>query len=116
MIIVSGFNVYPNELEAVAAACTGVTECACVGRTDEKTGEAVRLHGDGAGRDAGARWGLAVDPAQRFCAYLPGRPARVTVATVYSAAYSMRQTASAGECVHERCAMGTGSKDVTIAA
>jgi len=43
MIIVSGFNVYPNEVEAVAAACTGVAECACVGRPDEKTGEAVRL-------------------------------------------------------------------------
>jgi long-chain acyl-CoA synthetase len=43
MIIVSGFNVYPNEVEAVAAACTGIAECACVGRTDEKTGEAVRL-------------------------------------------------------------------------
>jgi long-chain acyl-CoA synthetase len=43
MVIVSGFNVYPNEVEAVAAACTGVAECACVGRTDEKTGEAVRL-------------------------------------------------------------------------
>ena len=43
MIIVSGFNVYPNKVEAVAAACTGVTECACVGRPDEKTGEAVRM-------------------------------------------------------------------------
>ncbi len=43
MIIVSGFNVYPNEIEAVAAACPGVAECACVGRPDEKTGEAVRL-------------------------------------------------------------------------
>src|SRR5215831_600709 len=43
MIIVSGFNVYPNEIEAVAAACAGVAECACVGRPDEKTGEAVRL-------------------------------------------------------------------------
>jgi long-chain acyl-CoA synthetase len=43
MIIVSGFNVYPNEVEAVAAACSGVTECACVGRPDAKTGEAVRL-------------------------------------------------------------------------
>jgi len=43
MIIVSGFNVYPNEVEAVAAACVGVAECACVGRPDEKTGEAVRL-------------------------------------------------------------------------
>jgi long-chain acyl-CoA synthetase len=43
MIIVSGFNVYPNEVEAVAAACAGVAECACVGRPDAKTGEAVRL-------------------------------------------------------------------------
>ena len=43
MIIVSGFNVYPNEVEAVAAACTGVAECACVGQPDAKTGEAVRL-------------------------------------------------------------------------
>ena len=43
MIIVSGFNVYPNEVEAVASACTGVAECACVGKPDEKTGEAVRL-------------------------------------------------------------------------
>ena len=43
MIIVSGFNVYPNEVEAVAAACAGVAECACVGKPDGKTGEAVRL-------------------------------------------------------------------------
>jgi long-chain acyl-CoA synthetase len=43
MIIVSGFNVYPNEVEAVVAACSGVAECACVGKPDEKTGETVRL-------------------------------------------------------------------------
>src|SRR6516162_6310410 len=43
MILVSGFNVYPNEVEAVAAACAGVAECACVGKPDAKTGEAVRL-------------------------------------------------------------------------
>jgi long-chain acyl-CoA synthetase len=43
MIIVSGFNVFPNEVEAIAAACPGVAECACVGRPDDKTGEAVRL-------------------------------------------------------------------------
>ena len=41
MIIVSGFNVYPNEVEAVVTACRGVAECACVGIPDEKTGEAV---------------------------------------------------------------------------
>jgi long-chain acyl-CoA synthetase len=43
MIIVSGFNVYPNEVEAVAAACAGVAECACVGKPDEKTGEAIAM-------------------------------------------------------------------------
>lgn len=43
MIIVSGFNVYPNDVEAVATACPGVAECACVGVPDEKTGEAVKL-------------------------------------------------------------------------
>jgi len=44
MIIVSGFNVFPNEVEAVAAACAGVAEAACVGVPDERTGEAVRLY------------------------------------------------------------------------
>jgi long-chain acyl-CoA synthetase len=43
MVLVSGFNVYPNEVEAVVASCPGVAECACVGVPDEKTGEAVRL-------------------------------------------------------------------------
>ncbi|MBT9455545.1 MAG: AMP-binding protein [Burkholderiaceae bacterium] len=43
MIIVSGFNVYPNDVEAVASGCPGVAECACVGVPDEKTGEAVKL-------------------------------------------------------------------------
>jgi long-chain acyl-CoA synthetase len=43
MVLVSGFNVYPNDVEAVATACPGVAECACVGVPDEKTGEAVKL-------------------------------------------------------------------------
>ena len=43
MVIVSGFNVYPNEVEAVVTACPGVAECACVGVADDKTGEAVKL-------------------------------------------------------------------------
>jgi len=43
MVIVSGFNVYPNDVEAVASNCAGVAECACVGVPDEKTGEAVKL-------------------------------------------------------------------------
>jgi long-chain acyl-CoA synthetase len=43
MVIVSGFNVYPNEVEDVATAFPGVVECACVGVPDERTGEAVTL-------------------------------------------------------------------------
>ncbi|MDC8783794.1 AMP-binding protein [Roseateles koreensis] len=43
MIIVSGFNVFPNEIEAVAASCPGVVECACIGVPDEKSGESVQL-------------------------------------------------------------------------
>jgi long-chain acyl-CoA synthetase len=43
MVLVSGFNVYPNEVEDVVASCPGVMECAVVGVADEKTGEAVKL-------------------------------------------------------------------------
>ena len=43
MILVSGFNVYPNEIEDVAAMMPGVLECAAVGVADDKTGEAVKL-------------------------------------------------------------------------
>lgn len=43
MVIVSGFNVYPNDIEQVASKCEGVAECACIGMPDEKTGEAVKL-------------------------------------------------------------------------
>jgi len=43
MILVSGFNVYPNEIEDVVAQIPGVLECAAVGIPDEKTGEAVKL-------------------------------------------------------------------------
>ncbi|KAF1071428.1 long-chain-fatty-acid--CoA ligase [Variovorax sp.] len=43
MILVSGFNVYPNEIEDVVAQIPGVLECAAVGVNDEKTGEAVKL-------------------------------------------------------------------------
>jgi len=43
MILVSGFNVYPNEIEDVVAQVPGVLECAAVGIVDEKTGEAVKL-------------------------------------------------------------------------
>ncbi len=43
MVLVSGFNVYPNEVEDVAAAHPGVAECAVVGVPDDKTGEAIKL-------------------------------------------------------------------------
>jgi long-chain acyl-CoA synthetase len=43
MVLVSGFNVYPNEVEDVVAKLDGVLECAVVGVPDEKTGEAVKL-------------------------------------------------------------------------
>jgi long-chain acyl-CoA synthetase len=43
MILVSGFNVYPNEVEAVVSAHPGVEDCACIGVPDENTGEAVKL-------------------------------------------------------------------------
>lgn len=43
MILVSGFNVYPNEIEEVAVMHEGVLECAAVGVPDEHSGEAVKL-------------------------------------------------------------------------
>ncbi|WP_353149224.1 AMP-binding protein [Pollutimonas bauzanensis] len=43
MILVSGFNVYPNEIEEVVAEHPGVLECAAVGVPDGKTGEAIKL-------------------------------------------------------------------------
>ncbi|MES2048117.1 MAG: long-chain fatty acid--CoA ligase [Pseudomonadota bacterium] len=43
MILVSGFNVYPNEIEGVVAMHPGVLECACVGVPDANSGEAVKL-------------------------------------------------------------------------
>jgi long-chain acyl-CoA synthetase len=43
MILVSGFNVYPNDVEETVSLCPGILECAAVGVPDEKTGEAVKL-------------------------------------------------------------------------
>ncbi|KNY32119.1 long-chain fatty acid--CoA ligase [Agrobacterium sp. SUL3] len=43
MILVSGFNVYPNEVEEVAASHPGVLECAAIGVPDEHSGETVKL-------------------------------------------------------------------------
>lgn len=43
MILVSGFNVYPNEIEEVVASHSGVLEVAAIGVTDERSGEAVKI-------------------------------------------------------------------------
>jgi long-chain acyl-CoA synthetase len=43
MILVSGFNVYPNEIEQIVNLHPGVLECAAIGVPDEKSGEAVKL-------------------------------------------------------------------------
>ena len=43
MIVVSGFNVYPNELEDVLSKHPGVLECAAVGVNDEVSGEVVKM-------------------------------------------------------------------------
>ena len=43
MVLVSGFNVYPNEIEDVVYSHLDIIECAVVGVADEKTGEALKL-------------------------------------------------------------------------
>ena len=43
MILVSGFNVFPNELENVISLCPGVVECAAIGVADAKQGEAIKV-------------------------------------------------------------------------
>jgi acyl-CoA synthetase (AMP-forming)/AMP-acid ligase II len=43
MIIVSGFNVFPSELENVISTCPGVVECAAIGIPDEMQGEAIKV-------------------------------------------------------------------------
>jgi len=44
MILVSGFNVYPNEIESVVAMMPSVLECACIGVPDERCGEVPHLY------------------------------------------------------------------------
>jgi long-chain acyl-CoA synthetase len=44
MILVSGFNVYPNEVEDVVASHPGVLECAAIGIPDAKSGELVKVY------------------------------------------------------------------------
>ena len=44
MILVSGFNVFPNEIESVMLDCKGIVECAVIGIPDEHQGEAVKIY------------------------------------------------------------------------
>ena len=44
MILVSGFNVFPSELENVISLCDGVLECAVIGVPDSKAGEAIKVY------------------------------------------------------------------------
>ncbi len=61
MILVSGFNVYPNEIEATVAGMPEVLESACVGYPNEKTGEGVALFVVAKTND------LTVEDVQAFC-------------------------------------------------
>jgi long-chain acyl-CoA synthetase len=61
MILVSGFNVYPNEIESVMATHPGVVECAAIGVPDERSGEAVKVFV--VRRDPA----LTVEQLQEFC-------------------------------------------------
>ncbi|WP_101756587.1 AMP-binding protein [Oceanicoccus sp. KOV_DT_Chl] len=60
MIVVSGFNVYPNELEDVMSEHPQVVECAAVGVADEKSGEAVKMF-------VVVSEPVAVEDLQQFC-------------------------------------------------
>jgi long-chain acyl-CoA synthetase len=61
MIIVSGFNAFPNELENVISTCPGVVECAAIGVADAKQGEAIKVFV--VKNDAG----LTEDQVMNFC-------------------------------------------------
>ena len=79
MILVSGFNVYPNEIESVVATHPGVLECGVVGVPDEKTGEAVKvvIVQEGSGPHQGGRDRALQDAAHRLQAAAPrGVPRR----------------------------------------
>jgi len=60
LIIVSGFNVYPNEIEEVVMAHPHVAQCAAIGVADERSGEAVKLF-------VVAREGLQLDELKAYC-------------------------------------------------
>ncbi|HSX69518.1 MAG TPA: AMP-binding protein, partial [Pseudomonas sp.] len=61
MIIVSGFNVYPNEIEEVVMAHPKVASCAAIGVPDDKSGEAVKLF------VVAREGGVSVEEIKAFC-------------------------------------------------
>ena len=61
MVIVSGFNVYPNEIEGVVCGHSDIIECASIGIEDDKTGEAILLY------VVSTNSQLTADEIQRFC-------------------------------------------------
>jgi long-chain acyl-CoA synthetase len=81
MILVSGFNVYPNEVEDVIAQMPGVVECAAVGVPDARSGEAVKVvivkQDDGVDEPAVRAWceaNLAGYKRPRVVEFRPGLP------------------------------------------
>jgi long-chain acyl-CoA synthetase len=61
MIIVSGFNVYPSELENVISMCPGVLECAAIGVPDAQQGEAIKVF------VVRSQTGLSEEDVARYC-------------------------------------------------
>ena len=61
MVIISGFNVYPNEIESVVYGHPDIVECAAIGIKDDKTGEAILLY------VVSTNSQLTADEIQRFC-------------------------------------------------
>jgi long-chain acyl-CoA synthetase len=61
LIIVSGFNVYPNEIEDIVMAHPKVASCAVIGVPDERTGEAVKLF------VVARAGGVSVEELQAYC-------------------------------------------------
>src|SRR5476649_3092559 len=61
LIIVSGFNVYPNEIEDVVMTHPKVANCAVIGIPDERTGEAVKLF------VVAREGGISVEELKAFC-------------------------------------------------
>jgi acyl-CoA synthetase (AMP-forming)/AMP-acid ligase II len=89
MILVSGFNVFPNELENVISLCPGVVECAAIGVPDEKQGEAIKV------------FVVKNDPTlteEAVLQALPAAPHRLQAAEVHRVSRCCRRPTSARSC------------------